>query len=199
MLTYGGIKTFFVPTTTEGTAGVISEALATSGYYYPLGIDAENASYIHPWAIITDKDNPWDMIKQLCDASLCRLIHIDSSGVLRFRSSQASDIDALATGKIPKASSMTATTQPLTSNKIIVEGVLIDKQGTMSNVFSAIVALYASSSTFDGSIRAWYTQTVAAGATWPPVADYPNGVECLYNTSGTAGEMEAANDPGRHA
>ena len=190
MLTYGSEKVFDVPTTTEGTAGIISEAIATSGYYYPLGIDAENVSYIHPWAIMTDKDNPWDMIKQLCDASLCRLIHVDSSGVLRFRSSQTSDIDVLATGQIPKAFSMTATTQPLTSNKIVVEGVLIDKQSAVSNVFSAMVALFASSSTFDGSIRAWFTQSVAAGATWPPVADYPNGVECLYNTSGTAGENE---------
>ncbi|MCK9570431.1 hypothetical protein M0R72_15900 [Candidatus Pacearchaeota archaeon] len=179
ILSYGGVKTFYIDNTNDGTTGVISYTLAKNGYFYPLGIDAENVSYTHSWATINKGQTPWELAKQLFDASLCRYLHIDQAGVLVFRSSQASDISASAMGSLPKPAGLSANNQPLTANKITVEGVRIEKQTFDSCVWQAKNAILDDST----STTVFRKTLTTASPDFPDPDEHPNGLEIVYGLS----------------
>lgn len=184
MLTYGGVKTFYIENTNDGTAGVISSSLAMLGTYDQIGIDAEDVTYTHPWAVITKGESPWEMVKQLCDATICRYFHI-FQGILRYRSYMASDHSASYLGVIPKVSSVSTIEQPVGANKITVEGVIINTEKSDGCVFSARYNTDLMDNSYSNTANTIpntqsFTRWIAAGERWPDVADYPRGFELRY-------------------
>lgn len=174
MLTFGGVKYYYVQNANDGTAGVISYTLAQTGSYNTIGIDAEDVSYTCPWALVKTGEQPYEHSKQISDASICRIYGINQANVFKYRSNLSSSIDVLPKATIPNINQVSATSQPLTANKITVEGVRIEKRQWEDNIWQASSAISDQSeaaSTF--AIR------LDNGEVWPDPTTYPDGLECV--------------------
>lgn len=174
MLTYGRIKQFYTDNTNDGTSGIISYLQAKTGYYNTIGISTEDTSYIHPWALLKSSESPYEHAKQLADASNGRLFNINQSGVFEYKSFLTSDISLSAIDSIPSIAQVSAINQPLTANKVVVEGVRIEKKTTVDNVWRASDAIPDQSE--ETTVWAVYLNN---GETWPDPTAYPDGLECV--------------------
>jgi hypothetical protein len=183
MLTFGDVKNFYVENANDGTSGTISSALAQLGTYDLIGIDAEDVTYTHPCATIVKDESPWEMLKQLCDATICRFMHI-YNGLLKYRSYLTSDTSTVSLGVLPKSESVTNVRQGATANKITVEGIVIYKPTMLQNVFQSSKgdALMEYS---DSEVK--FIRSIDAYTRFPTLAEYPKGFELVYNS--TFGEV----------
>ncbi len=174
MLTFGGVKNFYVTNANDGTAGTIDSSDCGIGSYAIFGIDAEDVAYQHPWALIKTGESPYEHSKQASDAVICRIYGINQAGVFKFRSSLTSDIEPLAIGSIDKVAQIAATSQPLSANKITVEGVRIEKKLTEDNIWQASSAIPDMS-----DVGTTWNVFLSNGEVWPDATTYPGGVECI--------------------
>jgi hypothetical protein len=174
MLTFGGAKYFYVQNLNDGTAGVIPSVDSETGSYAIFGIDAEDVSYQCPWALIKSGDSPYEHSKQVSDASICRLYGINQAGVFKYRSNLASDISPLSIGSIDKVNQVSAVNQPITANKVTVEGVRIEKKTTEDNVWQASSAIGDQSESASG-----FSVLIDPAEVWPNSTTYPDGIECV--------------------
>jgi len=174
MLTFGGVKYFYVQNLNDGTAGVIPSVDSETGSYAIFGIDAEDVSYQCPWALVKSGESPYEHSKQVSDASICRLYGINQAGVFKYRSNLTSDIDATTTKSIGKVSQISATNQPISANKVTVEGVRIEKKTTEDNVWQASSAINDQSESAAG-----FSVLIDPAEVWPNSTTYPDGIECV--------------------
>jgi hypothetical protein len=176
MLTYGGVKYFYVENANDGTAGTISESLAHVGTYSLLGSVAEDADIQHDWSVIKRGESPWEKIKALCDACLARFMHISPAGVLHFASYLATADETTSRGDIGNIYGLGKENQPIIANRITVEGVYIDVRGYPQIVWTADGSSVGNEST-DGST---FTVSLADDEYYPDNTILPGGIECLY-------------------
>jgi hypothetical protein len=174
MLTFGGVKYFYVQNLNDGSVGVIPSVDSDTGSYAVLGIDAEDVSYQCPWALVKSGESPYEHSKQVSDASICRLYGINQAGVFKYRSNLTSDIAPLSIGSIEKVSQISAVNQPISANKVTVEGVRIEKNAAVNNIWEANSAISEQSDYSSG-----FLIDLAASETWPDTTTYPDGIECI--------------------
>jgi hypothetical protein len=176
MLSYGGLKYFYVLNPNNGSGGEIDESLATLGTYSLLGHVAEDVAYQHDWAVIKRGESPWEKIKALCDACLARFMHISPAGVLHFASYLATADETTSRGDIGNIYGLGKENQPIIANRITVEGVYIDVRGYPQIVWTADGSSVGNEST-DGST---FTVSLADDEYYPDNTILPGGIECLY-------------------
>ena len=175
MLTVGGVKYFYAQNTNDGAAGVISYRDAMTTSYKTIGIDAEDVAYQHPWAIVKTGETAYEHSKQMSDATICRNYGVNQSGVFKYRSHLASDISPLPIGSIGKTSSISATNQPLSANKIVCEGVRLEVSTFREdNTWQASTAIMDMSES-----ESFFRVELANGEVWPDPVDHPEGLECV--------------------
>lgn len=183
MLKYGGDIPFYVENTNSGGAysssGVSQIGSEMLGSYDWVGIDADDVSYIHPWAWIYQGDNVWDNMKQIGDACACRLLAIDASGVLRFRSTFGSALPA-SNGLIENIRAMGAGQQNIQANKFTIKGCSITKRDNVECVWQVAASNLGADA---GTVSGAWGRVVADADTIPSVAfDGMTEVEATYGT-----------------
>ncbi len=176
MLTYGQYKPWFVLNANDGTSGEIASSLAALGTYSTIGVSAEDVSYTHPWAVVKRDERPWDKIKKLCDATLCRLFLVSPSGYIKYRSDAASSPGA-TNGDLEYVNAITFSNQPVQANKIKIEGATVNEASGLFVLWNATSGLAALNQQANGEA---FKYTLAAGDYLPPATDYPEGIECKY-------------------
>jgi len=163
MLTYGEEKHWFVLNSNDGTSGLSSIGSEMSEDYEIIPIDADNVAYIHPWAWIEEGEKVWDNLKEIADAVLARKFYIDSSGILRLRSAFTSALPA-SSGTIDHVKAVATMQQPLTANKLKVQGAQIEIRPNIQTVWQAVAAGLAVDSGTRGNV---FKRTIANGGTFP--------------------------------
>jgi hypothetical protein len=175
MLVYGDYKPYYVDNTADGTAGASLSSQSVRGAYDWIGISADTVSYQHPWAVVKEGKKVWDYLKQIADACIARFMYIDRSGVLLFKSNFTTPIGS-SLGLLPKAMSLGSSIQSEVANKVKVSGVYINKQTHVSNAWM-IEAAGVNDGNSDG---ATFNLPIVAGASFPLVAESPDGLDCKY-------------------
>jgi hypothetical protein len=176
MLTYGGVKYYYVENDNDGTAGTIAESLAHVGTYSLLGSVAEDADIQHDWSVIKRGESPWEKIKALCDACLARFMHVSQAGVLHFASYFETADETTSRGDITNCYALAKENQPLVANRITVEGVYIDVRAYPQIVWTADGSSVGNESA-DGST---FMVSLADDEYYPDDTILPGGIECLY-------------------
>jgi hypothetical protein len=177
MLTFGGIKYFYIDNANDGTAGVIDSSLSQVGTYSILGLNSEDVDYQHAYAVISDGESPWEMLKDVSDASLSRYMDIRQAGYLEMKSYFESADETTSRGTLPTAFSLNKVQQPLVANKIKVGGVLIEEQLNESTVWEA----KASGVDNENASGDGFLVELADTEFYPDATAYPDGIECLYS------------------
>lgn len=176
MLTFGGVKYYYVANTADGTSGVIDEASAVRGAYRLLGHITEDVDYQHDWAVINRGESPWEKLKGIADACLARYMHITQAGVLVMKSYFESADETTSRGDLPYVYSLQKINQPIVANRITVEGVYIDVRSYPQIVWTADGSSVGNEST-DGSV---FAVSLTDDEYYPDDTILPGGIECLY-------------------
>jgi len=158
----------------SGVSQIDSEQL---GNYDWVGIDADDVDYVHPWAWIYQDENVWENMKQVADACGARLMAIDPSGVLRFRSVFGS-VAGSSLGSITGFDGIGAGQQNMQANKITVKGCEIIKRPNVECVWQAQAAGLPSDAATESS---QFTRVIATTGTIPSTAtDGVTEIEAVY-------------------
>lgn len=176
MLVYGLEKNNFVENT-SGTSGESTWENATLHSYLFTGIDTDDSTSLHPWAVIKEGDSVFDALKEINDAMGCRMFSIDSTNVLRFRSAFITNLGSTL-GTVTKCQSINNGMQEEIFNKLKISGVLIKTEAFFSNVWS-----FVSSGEDNEASGNTYKYTMSSGEYFPDFNKSPEGYDARYDDS----------------
>lgn len=176
MLNYGDPKKWYIANTNDGAGGgVVSYTLGTLGTYESIGIDADEISYIHPWAIVKEGANILNELRSLIDSTCGIYFYIDSSNVLRYKSIMNTARPSTS-GTISDIAQVGSGWQDQTANKLKVSGIKITKATLPECVWQAAAGGPDNEATNGG-----YKFTMLPLFHWPTYSDSPDGFECKYD------------------
>ena len=176
MFIYGEPRPWYVDNPTETTGSATNADNAMRGAYQLIGIDADDVSYVHPWAVMAEGENVWQRLKELADACIVRYMYLTEDGVLRMRSNFVTG-DPAITGTIGNIGAIAASTFSPAANKIKAQGCKITKRDYIECPWMAVASNLERDTGVSGST---YRRTVATGGFLPSITESPDGYEARY-------------------
>ena len=176
MVTYGGIKYYYIQNDYDPTSVAAKDTDAVEGKYAEIGIVSEDVSYVHPWAVVKQEENVWSHLKSIADSCGARLMRITKAGYMIFKTTMVTPLTTTPVGVLPKASGLSMNTESRSINKLTVRGVHIIKEERGSYIWSAKASGIEDDNAGDDMFKVTLTPA--------PVQYYPGGadqvLECLY-------------------
>jgi hypothetical protein len=177
MIKRGNPIDYWFDNTYYGSSGESTYRQYMTGAYDIVGIDGDDVAYQHPWAWIQKGENIWDNMKELAAACGGRVMRLDSSGVLRFRSGITTALPA-SLGTLANGSAISKKTL-LSANKIKLTGANIRIHTAPECIWMADAA----KSLARASGESKFTRSIANGDTLPDeTLDGSLILEAIYGT-----------------
>ncbi len=159
---------WFVLNDNDGSGGTESADDADYSTYDTHGFAVDVVTIQHGWARLEPGDAPWDHVKQLAEACLAYKCGFSDANVFTFRAILGDAFtDPLSAATLTAPMDLVTVLQAARANRIIARGVYISKEtaGRLVWIASQCGAFVTQA---DGRI----SESVGAGATWPPPATY---------------------------
>ena len=176
MATYGDPVGWYVDNANEGTSGDSTSDDAQLGTYDWIGIDAENVSYIHPWATIRTGMRVFDELTKLADACIVKYMLLTEEGVLKMRS-YFNDTGYTSSGTVTGVQAIGSGHWQQIANKLKSHGCKIIKRDNIETPWMAQASNLEKDTGLTGST---WKRTVADGNTLPIATESPDGYEARY-------------------
>ena len=170
MLTYGKRDyNYFVLNNNDGAAGVESADDADYGTYDTVGFIVDDNALVHPWVRIEAGDSIWDYVNDIANATPnLHYFGMDACGNLEYSFTATAAGDPASTETITSTPSVATQLDGGQANKVVISGIKIIKELGTRTIWKA-----DKDGGFDSMSEYSFRMAVGDGATWPPVATYP--------------------------
>jgi len=157
----------------DGAAGAYSVDNADEGTFDKVGFDADYVNITHPWYDLAGGEDVWRSIKSLADATIARYVGAGAAGEFRFYARLAAGYgDPLKMLTLKETESanrkLESKIEERAGNMVLVQGVRITKQSVEQLLWSG-----GRSGTWDMEDTTTFKETIANGAAFPDLTDFP--------------------------